>query len=178
MPFTPLHMGPGLAIKAVLGRHFSLLTFGVAQVAMDIEPLIGMIRQADVLHGPTHTYAGAVCIALLVMLIAPAICRPILKRWNQELRHYGLDWMGAPNALKRGTVLLSALLGTLTHVLIDSVMHADMRPLAPWSESHALWQWVSISTLHMGCAVAGLGGLALWAITQITQGGAHRTRRR
>ncbi|MCB1770876.1 MAG: hypothetical protein KDJ31_14465 [Candidatus Competibacteraceae bacterium] len=42
MPFTPLHRGPGLAIKALAGRRFSLLTFGIAQVAMDIEPLIGL----------------------------------------------------------------------------------------------------------------------------------------
>lgn len=55
MPFTPFHMGAGLALKAVAGRHFSVLTFGIAQVAMDIEPLVGMLRGAAVLHGPTHT---------------------------------------------------------------------------------------------------------------------------
>jgi hypothetical protein len=38
MPFTPLHMGPGLAIKALAGHRFSILTFGIAQVAMDVEP--------------------------------------------------------------------------------------------------------------------------------------------
>lgn len=58
MPFTPFHMGAGLALKAVAGRHFSVLTFGIAQVAMDIEPLVGMLRGAAVLHGPTHTYFG------------------------------------------------------------------------------------------------------------------------
>ncbi len=34
MPFTPFHMGPGTAIKAVTGRHFSLTIFGFAQVLM------------------------------------------------------------------------------------------------------------------------------------------------
>ena len=47
MPFTPRHLGPGFAIKALAGRHFSLLTFGVAQVTMDIEPLVGLIRGAN-----------------------------------------------------------------------------------------------------------------------------------
>ena len=51
MPFTLLHMGPGLAVKGFGGRYFSVLVFGIAQVAMDIEPLIGIIRDADVLHG-------------------------------------------------------------------------------------------------------------------------------
>jgi biotin transporter BioY len=66
MPATPLHMGAGLAIKALAGRHFSVLAFGVAQVAMDIEPLVGIISGADVLHGPTHTYLGAFVIAVVV----------------------------------------------------------------------------------------------------------------
>ena len=68
MPFTPFHMGPALAIKAVAGRHFSVLVFGIAQVAMDIEPLVGMIRGAEVLHGWSHSYVGATAIGLLVML--------------------------------------------------------------------------------------------------------------
>ena len=36
MPFTPFHMGPGLAVKAVCGRYFSLVVFGFSQVAIDI----------------------------------------------------------------------------------------------------------------------------------------------
>ena len=46
VPFTPFHMGPALALKAVSGQYFSVLVFGIAQVAMDIEPLVGMIRNA------------------------------------------------------------------------------------------------------------------------------------
>jgi hypothetical protein len=44
VPFTPFHMGPGLAIKAVTGRHLSLLVFGVSQVVIDVEPLVRIIR--------------------------------------------------------------------------------------------------------------------------------------
>ena len=72
MPFTPFHMGAGLALKAMAGRHFSVLTFGMAQVAMDIEPLVGMLRGAALLHGPTHTYLGAVPIALATAALAIA----------------------------------------------------------------------------------------------------------
>jgi hypothetical protein len=39
MPFTPLHMGPGLAVKAVMQRKFSLLVFGWSQVVIDLQPL-------------------------------------------------------------------------------------------------------------------------------------------
>jgi hypothetical protein len=46
MPVTPFHLGPGLAAKAVLGRHMSLTVFGLGQVAMDLEPGLRMLRGA------------------------------------------------------------------------------------------------------------------------------------
>ena len=66
-------MGPGLAIKALAGRRFSVLTFGIAQVAMDIEPLVRLFRSSDVLHGPTHNYLAALPIAAVVAFISPTI---------------------------------------------------------------------------------------------------------
>src|SRR5215471_1105046 len=65
MPVTPFHMGPGVVIKAVGGRYFSLMVFGFSQVAMDVEPLVRMIRGDAVLHGFTHTYLGATLIGLV-----------------------------------------------------------------------------------------------------------------
>lgn len=66
MPFTPFHMGAALIVKPAARQHFSVLVFGIAQVAMDIEPLIGMILDWDVLHGPSHTILGALAIGALV----------------------------------------------------------------------------------------------------------------
>ncbi len=40
MPFTPVHMGPGILIKALLQSSFSLMVFGWTQIIMDIQPLI------------------------------------------------------------------------------------------------------------------------------------------
>jgi hypothetical protein len=111
VPFTPFHMGPALALKAVSGRYFSVLVFGIAQVAMDIEPLIGMIRNADVLHGWSHSYVGATVIGILVTFIAPPLCRLILGRWNSELEHHGVGWLGSPPALAGYQPRLGRLLG-------------------------------------------------------------------
>ena len=86
-------MGAALFVKPGLNRRFSLITFGIAQVAMDIEPGIGMIAGAEVLHGPSHTIGGALVIALLVMLVAPSICSFLLRRWNKEVMHYKLPWL-------------------------------------------------------------------------------------
>lgn len=162
MPFTLLHMGPGLAIKALAGRHFSVLTFGVAQIVMDIEPLIGMMRGSYTLHGFTHTYLAALAIAGLVAAVSPSFSGLLLHHWNNELSFYRLDWLTAPESFSRMAVIAGALSGTLSHVMLDSIMHGDIRPFAPWSNANELLHIVSIETLHQWCIAAGLLGILGW----------------
>ena len=64
MPFTPIHMGPGILIKSLLQGSFSLMVFGWTQIVMDIQPLIVLISGEGHLHGFTHTYIGAILIAI------------------------------------------------------------------------------------------------------------------
>lgn len=162
MPFTPFHMGPALAIKAVAGPRFSVLSFGIAQVAMDIEPLVGMLRGTQVLHGASHTYWAALVIAAVVTVMAPAMGRPLLRRWNRELSHYGGDWLQTPPLRSTAAVAAGAFLGTLSHVALDSVMHADITPLAPWSYGNGLLGLVSIAALHGLCTALGVVGILAW----------------
>lgn len=162
-------MGPGLAVKAVGGRYFSVLVFGIAQVAMDIEPLIGMLRGADVLHGWTHSYVGATVIGLFVMLLAPPLCLPILRRWNGELHHYRLGWLGSPGEIGSLAAATGAFLGTYSHVVLDSIMHADITPFSPWSTANGLQGYISISALHSVCVAAGLLGVSAWFIAALWQ---------
>lgn len=174
MPFTPFHMGPGMLIKAAAGRHFSVLSFGIAQVAMDIEPLLGMLLDWDRLHGPTHTYAGALMIGLAVSFIAPPLCRPLLRRFNAELAHYRLEWLSPGDGMDRRPaidvagvdvpVLTGAFAGTLSHVALDSIMHADLQPFAPWSQANAWLGLISIPALYQWCAAAGAAGLMSWLV--------------
>ena len=164
MPFTPFHMGPALAIKAVTGRRFSVLAFGIAQVAMDIEPLVGMIRGSEVLHGPTHTYLGAVVIGTAVAAVSPLICGPILRYWNRQLSLNHLGWLATPGTLERIPAIAGAFVGTISHVILDSVMHSDISPLAPWSNANVLRGMISIEALHQVCVLSGLLGVAAWLI--------------
>ena len=47
-------------------------------------------------------------------------------------------------------------------MLLDSFMHADMRPLAPWREHNPLIFLVHVDTLYLSCAVAGAAGLGVY----------------
>jgi len=42
-------MGAALISKPLCNSHFSLITFGIAQIIMDLEPGIGMLTGAELL---------------------------------------------------------------------------------------------------------------------------------
>lgn len=162
MPFTPFHMGAGLTAKAVLDGRISLIGFGLAQVLMDLEPGVRMLTGQGDLHGWSHTVAGALCIGALTTALAPWLIRPIVRRYNQELRHYRLDWLAVPATARPGAVATGALVGTLSHVLLDGIIHADMQPLAPLSHLNPLLLWLSHDSVYGLCAAAAALGAAAW----------------
>ena len=162
MPFTPFHLGAALIVKPGFNRNFSVITFGIAQIAMDIEPGIGMLTGADVLHGPIHTIVGALVIACLVMLIAPSVCNYLQRRWNQEVIHYKQPWLVQSEALPKSALISGAFFGTLSHVVLDSLMHHDIQPLQPFSDANPLLGLISHDAVYQLCTIAGVLGIAVW----------------
>ena len=77
-------MGPACAVKAIAGDSFSLLVFGFSQVAMDIQPLVHLLRGEGILHGFSHTYLGGTIIAILTLLIGKPICQLLLDQWTPD----------------------------------------------------------------------------------------------
>ena len=157
MPFTPFHMGPGIVIKALLQGSFSLLIFGWAQIVMDIQPLVVLLAGEGHLHGFSHTYLGATLLALFSALT------------GKYLAEIGLFILGLNKQWRIKIVwpvaFLSAVMGTYSHVLLDSIMHADLAPFSPFSESNSLLAVISISVLHQLCIFSALiGGVLYFAI--------------
>lgn len=148
MPFTPIHLGPGAFFKALGGHRFSFMVFGGAQVLMDIEPLIGIIENKPILHGYTHTLAGALAIGLVAALIGKPVSSAVLRML--KMLHRPLTWTAS---------FAGALVGTFSHVLFDAVMHADMQPWWPLAQGNALLGIVPIDTLHWICLGLGVAGM-------------------
>ena len=173
MPFTPFHMGPGLAVKAVCGRYFSLMVFGFSQVAIDIEPLVRIIRGDAVLHGFTHTYLGATLIAFVSVVIGRPVCQFFLNFWTPDPYSPFLNWLRGPKLISWPAAIAGAFVGTYSHVFLDSIMHSDMQPLTPLSEANVLLHVISVGSLHFVCVLSGaLGALLLFAVF-ILRRGAH-----
>ncbi|NEV60395.1 hypothetical protein [Thiorhodococcus minor] len=94
----------------------------------------------------------------------PSLGRPILRRWNREVAWARLSWLAVSEDFTRVSVLTGAILGTVSHVWLDSLMHADLTPLAPWSDGNSWLGVVSGEALMVGCLLAGLLGLITWLV--------------
>jgi membrane-bound metal-dependent hydrolase YbcI (DUF457 family) len=155
MPFTPIHMGPGILIKALLQSSFSLMVFGWTQIVMDIQPLIVLITGEGHLHGFTHTYVGAVLIAIFAALT------------GKYLSELGLKLLGVANnknpiLIGWWVVFLSAFIGSFSHVLLDSIMHSDVEPFFPFTLDNQLLGLISVPLLHKLCLYSGLIGAGIY----------------
>jgi len=156
MPFTPFHMGPGIAIKALLQASFSLMVFGWTQIVMDIQPLFVLITGEGHLHGFSHTYLGASLLAVF-----SAWSGKYLSQLGLYLLRMNPNWQVK---IRWSVAFLSAFIGAFSHVAIDSIMHADMAPWSPFYDDNRLLGLVSVETLHQACMYSALlgGGMYYW----------------
>jgi hypothetical protein len=159
VPFTPFHLGPACAVKAVAGGAFSLTVFGFAQVAMDVEPLVHLLRGEGIVHGPSHTYLGATLIAVFSVLVGRPLCQLLLNRWRPEPGDRFMTWLRGPRVITWPAAVGAAFLGTYSHVLFDSMIHPDVRPFVPFGEANPLQGVVSFGAMHLLCVGTGLLGL-------------------
>lgn len=151
-------MGPGLLIKSVIRKHFSLMVFGFSQVAIDIEVLFHMVRRDQTVHGFNHTYVGATLVALISILIGRAICQFLINRWIPTTESTLEIWLRGPKKISWIAAISGAFIGAYSHVFLDSIMHFDVRPLMPWSEDNSLLSLISVESLHGFCIISGLIG--------------------
>jgi membrane-bound metal-dependent hydrolase YbcI (DUF457 family) len=153
MPVTPFHFGPGAALHAVAPRQVSFLAFCGANVLIDIEPLTYMLSHQYPLHRFFHTLVGATLIWPVTALIFLGLKRVAEAIWLPNI----FNWKD----LTLPRVIAGALLGAYTHILFDGLMHADMRPLAPFSDANPLLELVPLGALHWFCIIAGVAGVAV-----------------
>jgi membrane-bound metal-dependent hydrolase YbcI (DUF457 family) len=148
-------MGPGILIKSLLQGSFSLMVFGWTQIVMDIQPLIVLISGEGHLHGFTHTYIGAILIAIFAGLT------------GKYLSEFGLKILKVsksnnPISIVWWVVFLSAFIGSFSHVLLDSIMHSDVEPFFPFTLDNQFLELISVSMLHKVCLYSGLVGATIY----------------
>ena len=166
MPITPLHLGPGAVFKAIGGRRFSFVVFGLAQVAMDLEAIGRFLGGSYVLHGPVHSLLGATVMGIVVVVVGKPLGERLIRLWNWRLSPTQRDWLSVEPRLTWTGTAVGAFLGTYSHVLFDSIMHPDVRPMYPFGGGNYLVGIISVGELHVLCLALGvIGVLILLAVS-------------
>jgi membrane-bound metal-dependent hydrolase YbcI (DUF457 family) len=159
MPITPFHFGPGALIHACAPKHVSFLAFCAANVIIDVEPMYFMATHQYPLHRFFHTYIGA------SLIVVATIALFVSARWFAK--RFWLPNLFKWRELGLLPVVMGAVAGSFTHVLLDSLMHYDMSPFAPFNADNPLWQAVSLEALHWSCLVAGIVGFLVLGMRKL-----------
>ena len=148
MPVTPFHLGPGLLLKGLAPGRVSLSAFTLANVSIDAESVVNLLTGRWPVHATLHTLVGALAVGLLAGVAVAVV--GARRGWRASES----GWAPA---------LAGGVLGGLAQTALDAVMHADLRPLAPFTSANPLLRVVDLGGLHLACVVAGALGLgALW----------------
>lgn len=143
----------GAAVHAISPRRISFLAFCAANVVTDFEPLYYLVTQEPPYHRFLHTFVGATIgwiatLGLFLMLIrlGTLIGSPNWFGWR--------DLTPVP-------ITVGAAFGTYSHQILDGMMHADMRPFAPFSDANPLLGMIPLGALHWACVVAAIVGITV-----------------
>lgn len=148
MPVTPLHFGLLPLLNRATKRKISEAGFVLANCAMDLPVLLSVVEMktheyggpdpVGTLHsGGEHTLAGAILVGVVLATL--------------RIRHLGW-WLGC-------------LLGTVTHVALDMLVHTDVLPFGPWLQSNPFY----ISGAHEVLSAVLAVGVAIWVLESLDQ---------
>jgi membrane-bound metal-dependent hydrolase YbcI (DUF457 family) len=158
VPVTPFHFGLGVLFHGAAPRRVSFIAFVAANCITDVESIYNVLQGNFPVHRFLHTFVGAVLVAAMTAALFMA-----MRRLAREVRLP--DWFEWQQ-LSLPAVVVGAALGSSSHIVLDGIMHADMRPFAPWSEANPFLHAVSLSALHWACIIAAVAGGLIWLITR------------
>lgn len=169
MPVTPFHIGAGLLFKAYAPARVSWVVFALVNILIDLEPILWFLLTGDPAHRQLHSYLGATVVAALGVWPGRMLAEAWLRWWNRQLNPAQARWLGTGVQITVPAAILGALLGSSSHIVLDSFMHPDMQPYWPWAAGNGLLQKISVDGLHAICLAGALwGGLRLALLGWIT----------
>ncbi len=133
---------------------------------MDLQPLLVILTGKGNLHGFSHTYIGATLIAIFSILTGRWIYQAIMFFIKKDFSEYQKKLFDVPKKLTLRVCIISAFIGTYSHVLLDSIMHADVKPFYPINLDNDINLIISINSLHKLCIYTGLLGVIFLSSAQ------------
>ncbi|MBI5189362.1 MAG: hydrolase [Nitrospirae bacterium] len=157
MPFTPFHFGPAACLSLPLRKRIDVPVFILANVVVDLEPLTVMTFGLDYpLHGYVHTLMFGGLIGALFGAGAFSLRTQLIKL---------MGLFALPYRPSIGGMILSGVLGIWFHILLDSPLYADIRPLYPLTYN-PVYGLVSGSTVYVFCAVSFVPAIMIYLLSR------------
>ena len=161
MPFTPIHLGIAVPVKAISEKKFNFMIFAWAQIMMDLQPLIVILTHRGQTHGISHTLIGAIVLGLVTA---------VSGKYLLELAGKIVHWSHLENGvLSWKVVFISAYFGTLSHLLLDVLIYPDVELLWPFVEGNPLRIGFLSSEVIGFCLVCGLIGGVIWLVKGVVR---------
>jgi len=175
MPYTPLHMGPGLIAKAIAPKHMSVIAFGVTQVLIDLEVLWNMGHHNAQLHTFFHTYVGASLVVLVAIPVAKTLSTLARRSWNLVTRQTSDANLAVSDHTTWTATILGAAIGAYSHVLFDSFYHLDIQPFQPWSAANPFKGLITPAHMELAFLVMFMLAIVWLTISAIRKRGLPET---
>jgi hypothetical protein len=158
MPFTPYHFGPHSCLALPLGKYLDVPAFVLANVIVDLEPLLVMSFRLDYPHhGYLHTFLIGSIAGLAWGLFAYGL-KDIIKLFMQYIR---IPYQ--PTLFK---TLTSAVLGIWLHVAFDGMIYTDIKSFFPIL-ANPLHGLMTSASLYQLCALAFIPAALLYILTAL-----------
>ncbi|MEM2326265.1 MAG: hydrolase [Candidatus Bathyarchaeia archaeon] len=124
MPFTSYHLGLSLLLGYLLRRRLNWPTLILSSIIIDFEPLIVIIIGLNYpSHGLLHTFIASIPAGALVGFI--------LNMVGEYMTPYLVDLALIDKKDPLKSFILAGIVGWAFHVLLDSLLYPEMKPLFP-----------------------------------------------
>lgn len=154
MPFTPYHLGPALLAGMLLVPFIDLSAILIGSVILDLEPLaVLMFDLPYALHGIFHTYLAASVVAILLAILL----WPLHGTLNTIVSVFGIH---QESTLR--SIFLGSLIGTYSHVFMDSFLYPEMNPFYPFM-GNPFVGLIQGQAIYSFCVISGILGLVMYA---------------
>ncbi len=138
MPLTPFHLASvwPLWLKGKRKLHFVCISLGSAIPDIEVLLLSPFTGEREYARGLMHSYLGAFTIDVMITLVVAYLLVPPLGRWLRSRKgedwhiFAGVDIARPPRDL--GWAVVSALIGTVSHVTLDVFTHVYNPILFPY----------------------------------------------
>ncbi|MDI3539211.1 MAG: hypothetical protein PWR29_444 [Methanolobus sp.] len=151
MPFTPFHLGPALFIGVAFEKRVNLFSILLGSIIIDIRAAYCLFAGCWPLHGLLHNFLRAALIAAIITWLLFSQ-RARLQKVTDRLR--------IRQTYSFASLFLGSLAGTWSHVLLDSLLYTDIRPLWPLT-ANPLHGMLGTGTVYLICMLLFLPAAAI-----------------